>query len=61
MSNINERCPLQAECGKKKCSFVNNEHECVYYKTNCRPGAMLEEDEKYYAEMTEQFEQEAEE
>lgn len=37
-NEINERCPLQSECGRKKCEFKFKEAECDYYFSNSRPG-----------------------
>lgn len=43
---INARCPLQSECGRKKCEFQYNEHDCKYYQGNARPGAQIEDQEE---------------
>ena len=38
---INDRCPLQSECGKKKCEYKFCERDCSYYQGNARPGAEI--------------------
>lgn len=38
---INDRCPLQGECGRKKCEHKFCERECSYYQGNARPGAEI--------------------
>ena len=38
---INERCPLQGECGRKKCEHKFCERDCGYYQGNARPGAEI--------------------
>lgn len=43
---INERCPLQSECGRKKCEFKFKEAECNYYIGNSRPGYEIPDQEK---------------
>jgi len=43
---INARCPLQSECGRKKCEFQHHEHDCKYYQGNARPGAQIEDQEE---------------
>lgn len=45
MKNINERCPLSEECGKKKCEYVRQELECSYYLANSRPGYEIADQE----------------
>ena len=40
---INDRCPLQGECGRKKCEHKFCERECSYYQGNARPGAEIED------------------
>lgn len=40
---INDRCPLQSECGQKKCEFKFRERDCTYYQGNARPGAEIED------------------
>lgn len=42
---INERCPLQSECGRKKCEFQFHESECNYYIGNSRPGYEIPDQE----------------
>lgn len=44
--SINDRCPLQIECERKKCEFVNKELECPYYSANAREGYYIEDQEK---------------
>ena len=39
---INDRCPLQSECERKKCDFLFNEAKCPYYYANIRDGAEIE-------------------
>ena len=34
--SINDRCPLQVECERKKCEYVRKELECPYYSANAR-------------------------
>ena len=43
MSNINDRCPLQSECGQKKCQYISRERYCSYYQGNARLGAEIED------------------
>lgn len=38
---INDRCPLQFECGRKNCKFQHHERDCSYYQGNARPGAEI--------------------
>lgn len=38
---INDRCPLQSECGRKKCEHKFCERDCSYYQGNARPGAEI--------------------
>lgn len=40
---INDRCPLQSECGQKKCEHKFCERDCSYYQGNARPGAEIED------------------
>lgn len=40
---INSRCPLQFECGRKSCKFQHHERDCSYYQGNARPGAEIED------------------
>ena len=42
---INTRCPLQSECGRKNCKFQHHERDCKYYQGNSRPGAEIEDQE----------------
>lgn len=42
---INDRCPLQTECEKKRCEYLHNERDCPYYHSNARPGAEIEDQE----------------
>lgn len=43
---INDRCPLQGECGRKKCEHQFCERDCSYYQGNARPGAQIEDQTK---------------
>lgn len=45
MNPINDRCPLQGECERKKCEFKNRELECAYYHSNARPGYEIADQE----------------
>lgn len=54
---INDRCPLQSECGKKSCKYQFHERDCSYYQGNARPGAEIEDqaqamEAKWEARMT---------
>ena len=40
---INDRCPLQSECGRKRCEYQFCERNCNYYQGNARPGAEIED------------------
>lgn len=40
---INARCPLQSECGRKSCKFQHHERDCSYYQGNARPDAEIED------------------
>lgn len=40
---INDRCPLQTECEKKRCEYLHHERDCPYYHSNARPGAEIED------------------
>ena len=40
---INDRCPLQTECERKRCEFLHHERDCPYYHSNARPGAEIED------------------
>ena len=46
MKNINERCPLQSECGQKTCKYPRCELNCSYYDANARPGCEIEDQEE---------------
>lgn len=39
--SINDRCPLQSECERKRCDYKFREKECNYYIGNARPGAEI--------------------
>lgn len=39
--SINDRCPLQSECERKRCDYQFREKECSYYIGNARPGAEI--------------------
>ena len=43
---INDRCPLQGECGRKKCEHKFCERDCSYYQGNARPGAEIPDQEE---------------
>ena len=43
---INDRCPLQGECGRTKCEHKFCERECSYYQGNARPGAEIEDQQQ---------------
>lgn len=43
MNNINERCPLSTECGRKKCEFKFKENECKYYYANATDDVNAED------------------
>lgn len=45
-STINDRCPLQSECGRKSCKYIHHERDCSYYQGNARPGAQIEDQEQ---------------
>ena len=46
MKTINDRCPLQAECERRKCEFKNHELDCIYYHSNSRPGYEIADQEE---------------
>lgn len=39
---INDRCPLQSECERKKCDFLFNEAKCPYYYANITPDSEID-------------------
>lgn len=39
---INDRCPLQSECERKKCDFLFKEAKCPYYYANINPDSEIE-------------------
>ncbi|WP_368273892.1 ParB/RepB/Spo0J family partition protein [Intestinimonas butyriciproducens] len=43
--SINDRCPLQVECERKKCDFIRKELECPYYSANAREGYYIYDQE----------------
>ena len=43
--SINDRCPLQDECERKKCEFIRTELECPYYSANAREGCYIYDQE----------------
>lgn len=43
--NLNNRCPLQAEC-ERKCEHEGHELDCIYYETNARPGFYIDDQEE---------------
>ena len=43
---INERCPLHAECERKKCEHIGHELECPYYEANAREELIIEDQEE---------------
>ena len=44
--SINDRCPLQVECERKKCDFIRKELECPYYSANAREGYYIDDQEE---------------
>lgn len=44
--SINDRCPLQVECERKKCDFIRKELECPYYSANAREGYYIYDQEE---------------
>lgn len=44
--SINDRCPLQVECERKKCEYVRKELECPYYSANARKGYYIDDQEE---------------
>lgn len=44
--SINDRCPLQVECERKKCDFIRTELECPYYSANAREGYHIYDQEE---------------
>ena len=45
MKIINARCPLQDECGRKKCAYQFRELDCPYYWANARPDSEIPDQE----------------
>lgn len=45
MKILNERCPLQYECGRKKCIYKFRELDCRYYCGNACPGTEIPDQE----------------
>ena len=45
MKILNERCPLQYECGRKKCIYKFRELDCRYYCGNACPGTKIPDQE----------------
>ena len=45
MKVINDRCPLQSECERRKCEFRDHELDCSYYHANSRPGYEIADQE----------------
>ena len=43
---VNDRCPLQGECGRKQCEYKFRERDCAYYQGNARPGAEIEDQQQ---------------
>lgn len=43
---INDRCPLQVECERKKCEYVCKELECPYYSANAREDYYIYDQEE---------------
>lgn len=41
----NERCPLQAECGRK-CEHAGHELDCTYYRNNARDELVIDDQEE---------------
>ena len=56
--SINDRCPLQIECERKKCDFIRKELDCPYYSANARDGYYIYDQEtareRLYQERTEE-------
>ena len=44
--SINDRCPLQVECERKRCDFIHTELECPYYSANARKDYYIDDQEK---------------
>ena len=44
--SINDRCPLQVECERKKCDFIHTELECPYYSANAREDYYIDDQEE---------------
>lgn len=44
--SINDRCPLQVECERKKCEYVRKELECPYYSANAREDYYIDDQEE---------------
>lgn len=58
--NINERCPLSGECGKKTCDYQHKELECSYYYGNARPDFEIEDQEALRGDPIDYFDNETE-
>ena len=41
--SINDRCPLQVECERKRCDFIHTEMECPYYSANARKDYYIDD------------------
>lgn len=44
--SINDRCPLQVECERKKCDFIHTELKCPYYSVNARKDYYIDDQEE---------------
>ena len=44
--SINDRCPLQVECERKRCDFIHTELECPYYSANARKDYYIDDQEE---------------
>ena len=54
---LNERCPLQTECERKKCEHIGQELDCVYYNANARDELVIEDQERLREERWRQIEE----
>lgn len=54
---LNERCPLSAECERKKCEHIGQEMDCNYYHANAREELVIEDQERLREERWRQLEE----
>ena len=54
---LNERCPLSAECERKKCEHIGQELDCDYYHANAREELVIEDQERLREERWRQLEE----